>query len=36
MNTINTSTLRKRVSSLFADNLPEQIRYRDQDGLFVV
>jgi len=36
MNTINTSTLRKRVSSLFADNLPEQIRYLDQDGHEVV
>ena len=36
MNTINTSTLRKRVSSLFAENLPEQIRYRDRDGHEVV
>jgi len=36
MNTINTSTLRKHVSSLFAENLPEQIRYRDQDGHEVV
>ena len=36
MNTNNLSALRKRITSFYADHLPEQIRYRDRAGLEVV